>query len=339
MNLSDKIVDSSVERQLAINRYVGSITRRLNQLLRDIAEDIEDTFRGDIRDYTKAERGKLLTQIKQVTTESMGVFFVTLFTEWEELAGDQAQEIQDSINAIVGFLLLKQKPTDSRLNNIVKNATADSVPVETWFKRLTGDAQFRIQQAITAGLELKETNGQIMARLYDFQNPRSTGPVLTKVGNNLQAIYTTAVADIISSVDEAVYAANSSVIKALVSNAILDNRTTELCAAYHMKQWEFETKQPIGHNLPYRATPRHIRCRSRHTVVLKENVRNGIDGQAPQDRTFDEFLRSKSREYLNEYLGVGRAQLYLDKKLSMTELLDQQGNPLTLAELKARYGR
>jgi hypothetical protein len=36
-------------------------------------------------------------------------------------------------------------------------------------------------------------------------------------------------------------------------------------------------------------------------------------------------------------LGEGRADLYRQKKLTLNDLLDQRGNELTLAQLKAKY--
>jgi len=37
-------------------------------------------------------------------------------------------------------------------------------------------------------------------------------------------------------------------------------------------------------------------------------------------------------------LGSGRAQLWRDGKLTLEQLLDLSGNPLTLAQLRAKYG-
>jgi hypothetical protein len=38
-------------------------------------------------------------------------------------------------------------------------------------------------------------------------------------------------------------------------------------------------------------------------------------------------------------LGKGRAELWRDGKITLQQLLDQRGNPLTLQQLRQRYDR
>ena len=59
-----------------------------------------------------------------------------------------------------------------------------------------------------------------------------------------------------------------------------------------------------------------------------------MDGQVAADLTFADFLKGKPASFADEMLGKGRAELWRDGKITLSKLLDQKGNPLTLAELR-----
>ena len=67
-------------------------------------------------------------------------------------------------------------------------------------------------------------------------------------------------------------------------------------------------------------------------------MRSSMDGRVAADLTFADFLKGKSPEFVDEMLGKGRAQLWRDGTITLNQLLDQRGNPLTLAQLRQRYG-
>ena len=51
-------------------------------------------------------------------------------------------------------------------------------------------------------------------------------------------------------------------------------------------------------------------------------------------KTFDKLSASEQRQIL----GPGRLGLYKEKKITLNELLNQQGRELTLTELRRKYG-
>ena len=93
----------------------------------------------------------------------------------------------------------------------------------------------------------------------------------------------------------------------------------------------------------------HFGCRSTSTPVLKsfrelgldidevpESTRASLDGQVPQDTTFEGWLSRRTVGEQNENLGVGRAKLWRDRDISFRDLMDANGRPLSLEELQAR---
>ena len=67
-------------------------------------------------------------------------------------------------------------------------------------------------------------------------------------------------------------------------------------------------------------------------------MRASMDGEVPADTTYSDFLNSKGEEFQKDVLGEGRWRLWKDGKLDLRDMLDQRGNPISLAELRRRYG-
>jgi hypothetical protein len=61
-----------------------------------------------------------------------------------------------------------------------------------------------------------------------------------------------------------------------------------------------------------------------------------MDGQVPEDITFGAWLDKKGVTFQDKLLGKKRAQLWRDGKITLTQLVDFRGNPLTLSQLEAR---
>jgi hypothetical protein len=151
----------------------------------------------------------------------------------------------------------------------------------------------------------------------------------------------------------ATFQANNDVIKAVSQLSTLDNRTSDICIAYSGQTWNVNTLQPIPPSrLPFNTgPPRHFNCRSRLRPVtmsfeelgidaaeIPASTRASMDGQVPSDITFDQFLKKKSSKFQNDLLGQKRAQLWRDDQITLTQLVDMRGNPLTIAQLEQRLG-
>ena len=146
---------------------------------------------------------------------------------------------------------------------------------------------------------------------------------------------------------------NNDVIKAVSQISTLDNRTSDICIAYSGQTWDVNTLQPImGSSLPFNGgPPRHFNCRSRLRPVTKTfkelgvdadeipaGTRASMDGQVPSDITFNQFLRGKSKGFQDDLLGPKRAQLWRNDDITLTQLVDMRGNPMSIAQLEARLG-
>lgn len=67
---------------------------------------------------------------------------------------------------------------------------------------------------------------------------------------------------------------------------------------------------------------------------IPQRTRASLDGQTPQETTYETWLKGRSKTEQNEILGETRANLWREDKLSLRDMVNAQGNrPLTLDEL------
>lgn len=71
---------------------------------------------------------------------------------------------------------------------------------------------------------------------------------------------------------------------------------------------------------------------------IKAGTRASMDGQVSEDLSFDQWLKKKEKQspgFASNLLGKGKADLWRRGQITLEELVDFRGNPLTLEELKA----
>lgn len=66
--------------------------------------------------------------------------------------------------------------------------------------------------------------------------------------------------------------------------------------------------------------------------------RASMDGYVARDMSFDAWLKKKGTAVQDKMLGKARAKLWRDGKISTTDLINQKGRPLTVAELETVPG-
>lgn len=122
-----------------------------------------------------------------------------------------------------------------------------------------------------------------------------------------------------------------------------------ICAARADKAWSVD-HAPQGHSIAWATPPVHFNDRC---VIVPETktwrelgidmpepppgMRASRDGPVPASTTFAQFLERKGAAFQDEVLGPGRAQLWRDGSISLADLVNGRGNPISLADLLAKY--
>jgi hypothetical protein len=357
-NANDAILDRMTTRALDLQRLAAGqardVSRFLNELQGDIVAQlarIDPTGIGSIS-RRQARLEKLLAQVKETITASYRAEGKRLANELREIAEMEARFAVSAINKGAGVELITTELTRGQLMAISGDLLVQGAPVSDWLSRQAGDTLQRFQDNMRLGIAQGETNAQLIRRIRGGkQNGEVVEGFMKVTRQHADSLVRSATQSVSQASRQAVYNDNDDIIKAEQWLSTIDLRTTEQCGARDGLTYTVGTHEPIGHSLPWLGGPGrlHWGCRSTSTPVLKSfrelglnidevpaSTRASLDGQVPQDTTFEGWLSRRTVAQQNENLGVGRAKLWRDGDISFRDLMDANGRPLSLADLQAR---
>lgn len=342
MNTSDRLLDLLTIRLLLLLRIISGENVRINKEYDAIAKDIEKQLRGEELTAFKGRRlDKAIEELKaRVKIKPPKI---------SDLADSEAKyTVQSLIQVGIRAVL----PPEDVIERIAKSSLIQGATISQWWQKLNDTTQFDLERTIKNGVLLGQTNREIAKAIVG--NGTDKGPeALSKARRDALAVTRTGVQTIANEARLATYEENSDIIKAIQWVSTLDGRTSDICIARAGKTWTFPDFKPIKHDIPWNGgPPAHWACRSTTIPVVKTfaeidgedkaspnlspQTRSSMDGQVAADLTFDQFLRGKPESFADEMLGKGRAQLWREGKIALSDLLSAKGTPLTLAQLKAK---
>ena len=342
MNVSDKLLDLSVIRQLLLERVIAGQSVQLNKQLDAIAAALEKQLKGkELSEYQGKRLDKAVAELKAVIDIKA--------PDLAELGVAEAEFFRDAMASVGIDAVL---PPISALESIAHGSLVQGATIGNWFSRLNESTRFDVERTVKNGVSLGQTNAQIAKSIMGIGD--KGGEPIAKSRRDAMAITRTAVQTVAKDARLASLEANADIIKAVQWVSTLDSRTSDICIVRSGKTWTYPDFKPIKHKIPWNGgPPAHWNCRSTFIPItksfeelsngrIKDNVepstRASMDGYVAADLTFDAFLRSKPPEFADQMLGKGRAELWRSGKITLNQLLDQRGNPLTLAELRSQYG-
>lgn len=331
-------LDAQISAQLDLLRHESVTSAKVLVLLDEMREQLIAKLSSvNLTVFGKARLNALLKDTEQVIIQH--------FEAAQEIVNPSlsAAASVGATSSISGLpeMVTAAVPGDKVLESLVTNMLIEGAPSAAWWSRQSQDTAFRFANVIRQGVAQGETNEQIYKRV---------GEVTDLAGRNSRALVHTSIMQAASDARMATIEANKDIYKGYRHLSTLDGHTTDICVARSNLEWNFN-HEPIGHNLPWNPPPSHWGCRSVLMPVLrsfkelgipleepKGRTRSSAEGQIDRETSFDAFLSRRTKEQQDEQLGKGRAELWRSGKITLRQLLDQSGNPLSLAELKAKYG-
>ena len=343
MSVSDQLLDLTIIRQLLLERVIAGQSVQLNKQLDAIAAALEKQLKGkELSEYQGRRLDKAIAELKAI-----------IRIDPPDLADLSAAEAQFFVDAMAAVGIDATLPTAAVIQEISRSALINGATIGDWFSRLNENTRFDLERTIKNGILLGLTNSQILKTLLGTGD--KGGEPIAKSRRDAMAITRTAVQTVAKDARLASLEANADIIKEVQWVSTLDSRTSDICIVRSGKLWTYPDFKPVGHKIPWNGgPPAHWNCRSTFIPITKSleeltggkikdkiepSTRASMDGTVAGDLTFDQFLRGKPPEFADEMLGKGRAELWRSGKITLNQLLDQRGNPLTLAELISKYGR
>jgi hypothetical protein len=352
MGSADKFVaDLLIEHSINLLRFGAGVRAKVLAILQRMEVELTAMLVGDqISDLTRDRAASLLKETSTVIGEYYDEINGVVTAKASGLADASAAAVGDAIKKAVQVVVDVAMPTQHMLEVMASDVLIHGAPSAAWWERQAGDTAFRFANEVRQGIAQAETNSQIVARIA---GTKLKPGVMNVSRDSAYRLVQASVQTVANEARRMTYESNKEIVDGIQQVSTLDGRTSDICIAYSGAMWDMNYEPMGGTTLPYNGgCPRHWGCRSVEVPVLKSfasmgidlpefpmSTRASVDGQVGANMTMKQFLEGKSEAFQNELLGKGKAQLWRDGTITLQQLLDQSGNPLSLADLLRKYGK
>lgn len=336
--VNEKILDAQIKHSVYLERYKSGVLKKIIGHLNLTESDLIDQIaarlvkiedRGyDLGPDTTKRLNALLAEIQERRAKVYSVFANQLFAEMTDFATYEADfqiKIADNAGVEANFIM----PSNSSLKAVVSSQPFQGRILKEWAKRLEQADLRRIQDAIRIGITEGQTTDQIIRRIRGTKAAQYQNGILEISRRDAEAVVRTAVAHTQNRARMEVFNANADIVDGIQYAAVLDSRTTEICASRDGKVYRLDNAPPI---------PAHFRCRSIYVPYFgpSEGNRASQYGPVPAQTTYAEWLKKQPKDVQEEVLGVAKAKLFNSGKLPLDKFVDKSGHVYTLKELAGR---
>lgn len=337
-NLTDEIKDLLLTRSLLLQRVSNSLTKDIINAYVSIIDDILSQIATG-KNINIVNMNKIINELNSKLSPDL----TSVNDDLVQLGISEASYVANGINGAIGIDLVSKLPTDRTVQKIVNTSLMDGLTLSSWLEDKDSKLKLLLKDNIQQGVIQGETIPQIVSRLKG---------VLTINKEGVKALAITAVATVTNQVRMQTYKENEDIFKGYEHNSTLDNRTTLLCGSRDGACWDLNGKglNEKGKANKFMTPPLHFRCRSLLLPITKSfeelgipldevpiGTRSSMDGYVSRDTTFEKWFEGKPKAFQEEYLGVQRYKLYKDGVINFSDLVNQNGKVLTVAQLKEKY--
>jgi len=345
MNLSDQLAQDFTDHSIDLLRVAAGAQMGLNPMFGELQTDLTERLaRSRLSASATARLAAVLRDIRALIDAQVRLMGKAMDGFLSKAMGVEGLAVANIINKAVGVRMIEGLLPQNVIRTLTNDLLIQGAPSADWWSRMAADVAFRFGVQIRTGMAQGETNEQLVARIAG---------IISKPRSEARSIVQTSVMTGANAARLEVYKRNEDVLAGIQQISTLDSQTTDICIAYDHACWDLDGNPIRGTTLPFDGgPPRHWGCRSVLIPLTKtweemgsaipvdemdEGTRASIDGQVAAKTDYEHWFESRTVAQQNEILGTGKAQLWREGKISMTDLLDQSGRPLTLQELKDKH--
>lgn len=334
-NISTELADLAIIRGILIARVANNLTATTANAYQAVIDDIYQAVRSAESDIVLKNLKVTIAELQTLVISNEHI----LKDELIELSHSEALYTLNSTNAVVGADIMKKFPPEKTINRIyavsLMNSGGGAAEIPKWFKSVDDSMKKDVEQVVKLGVVNGETNIEIANRLKKKLN-------MTK--GEAERIARTTAQHITEEARMSVYRENEDIIKGYERLETLDASTCYVCGVADGKFFPLGTKPPNRY---------HLNCRGINNVVLKSwkeldmpelselptGTRASMDGQVSGKIKFDKWIDTKDDKFIKDYLGTSRFKMYKDKKLSLSDFVNNKNEILTVKSLNEKYGK
>jgi hypothetical protein len=257
------------------------------------------------------------------------------FAVFNELEASQLDVVSELIRTEAAWAMqtgqYERAVSETALVKQISSFTTIGETVGEQFDRIAANFHANMLQQVRQGADANQTDRQIAGRILG-EGPLMSGGVGEKT-----------LRDVIGTIDAQVQAAadagrrlamKTNGVNAIQWHAVLDPKVCPSCGERADLFWTIDG-EPIGHKIPYMAIPMHPWCRC---IYLPQVVPDGMWDKLKPKNTFQKFLDGLSVAEQEDILGKGRTELWRNDKITLADLIGQNGMVMTLGQLKQSIG-
>ena len=314
-------------------RYDAGLRDEINAMIKALGKDlVREIISADLdTPRTDWQRARLRTLLKEAQTRIQEAYTEVANVHSSGLAAAvdaNTTGLVLAMNEAAGVQLLDAvKWSPNLLKALVDGTLINGAPSADWWARQSVDLQNAFNDQMRQGIMRGEGVAPLVARVK---------PLLETSTRNAEALVRTSAMAVNNAAQLATYKENADVLQSLQWCATLDPRTCLSCGAQDGEQWAPSETEHI-------TPPLHWNCRCVVVPISRLWEELGIDpppgtrasweGPVDKNTTWESWLKGLPAADQKEILGPARQKLWDAGKLSITDLVDQRGNALTLEQL------
>lgn len=329
MSTNDKIEDAVTRHQVFIMRYSQGRERLADDYVEKLIEAVTERLGADIATVSPARLDQIIAEVAEEIKSQSEEYEKSVVDEMLEFIGYESEfnvNLLENAAAAVAVtapalailqaaMLLRRMPLEPDRSYTINEA----------LQEYSGRKSRQIVQTIRDGVTLGQTSEEITSNIKN----------LTKLQQRQAATLARTVTNYTSvQAREVVMRENPDITNSYRWIATLDGRTSLICASRDQQIFKESNESP--------KPPAHFNCRSTIAPVVEGDSPDqfraalGDSGaqQVSKSTRYETWLRRQSRAFQTEVLGVTRAKLFREGRISIGRFVDSQGATLTLDQLR-----
>ena len=329
MSTNDKIEDAVTRHQVFIMRYSQGRERLADDYVEKLIEAVTERLGADIATVSPAKLDQIIAEVADEIKSQSEEYEKSVVDEMLEFIGYESEFnvnlLESAATAVAvtapalailqAAMLLRRMPLEPDRSYTINEA----------LQEYSGRKSRQIVQTIRDGVTLRQTSQEITNNIKN----------LTKLQQRQAATLARTVTNYASvQAREVVMRENPDITISYRWIATLDGRTSLICASRDQQIFKESNESP--------KPPAHFNCRSTIAPILEGDSPDqfraalGDSGaqQVSKSTRYETWLRRQSRAFQTEVLGVTRAKLFREGRISIGRFVDAQGATLTLDQLR-----
>lgn len=366
-SFAEAIHDSTIRRQVGIERFKTGTLRRIVSILNEVDADIISQL-GRVEGVTSRRRLEaVLREIREINRRAFTEVLARMGEDIEAFAAADAAfvtrsmntALPDGVSAAISFAAPSEKLLFVAAKQDYNNRLVRGRTIQSWLDGIRSGDAARIEDAVRLGFVEGQSVDNIIRRFKGTKSLRYRDGLREVTRRQVESLVRTSIQSASSQARDAVYEENNGLLKGVQWISTLDGRTTIICQTLDQRVFEInDGPRP----------PSHFNCRSTTVPVIKSWRELGFDGTEPPapvrpyvrstrryrdvpkgerrlidrgtvpgDLKYPDWLRKQPRDFVEDVLGRDKAKLFLDGKLKIEKFVD--GGTLreySLSELRRR---